>query len=145
MKRLVLLIFILGLFNIIGFAQKYPVVILPGQQKIITASNDTLWVLKNSQVNNALIQSKQLKICEKEFKNTQQQINILKQQYAQKDSMYQATVKMMNKYKSNWEDCKASLNGMADDYKKALKHQRLLLLGTATASIVSFVLGAIIF
>ena len=145
MKQFTVLIFILGLFTVSLFAQKYPEVVLPGQQKLIKAGNDTLWVLKNSQVNNALIQSKQLKICEKEFKNTQEQIKLLKQQYAQKDSMYQATVKMMNKYKSNWEDCKTSLNGVADDYKKALRHQRFLLMGAATASVVSFILGAIIF
>ncbi len=142
-KILTILIIILVSWHL--NAQQYPIVIRPGETKTISANNDTLWVFKNSQANKALAIAKKYEICQKQINLYEQQVQNLKQQSAQRDSMYQSTKQMMETYQKNWDECRIALKAISKEYKKAVQKQKLITIGGIVISVASFALGAILF
>ena len=85
MRKIYLLLIILLSINFGSFAQKFPIPVRPGDTiNIITrnklfnlpAKNDTLWILKNTQLQNAIIKAKNLELSELEITELKNQISL---------------------------------------------------------------------
>ncbi len=140
MKKTILIVILVALFGGLKAQQ----VIYPGQSKVIKAK-DTLVVINIRQFNNTIKVAGKYEYTLREINLYKQQIENLKEQLVQKDTMYSATVEMMNKYKSNWDTCKQDLETVSKKYKACATKQRIFFYGGIAASVVSFVLGAVIF
>ncbi len=145
MRIKILTLFILLFSTLHVWPQVFPIVIRPGETKTITANNDTLWVFNNSQANKALAIAKKYEICQKQINLYKQQVENLKQQTAQRDSMYQSTKQMMETYQKNWDECRIALKAVSKEYRKAVQTQKLITIGGIVISVASFALGAILF
>lgn len=149
-NKRILLFFTLFFITFGTYAQvKYPVPVRPVDTLVLItprgnyqldAFNDTLWVFKNTQFQNALIKAKQLELCEEETNEYKNIVNLYKNQSVEKDSLIQVYVRDRDHYKENWEVCE-------DDFNKLIlinKKNSLIKKLTIVAIPVAFVIGYLI-
>ncbi len=137
--------FLVLLFVVAAFAQQYPRAVLPGEKYVVQPANDTLWILTNSQANKALIAAKNYKICQQEIDIYKKQVENLKQQIVEKDSIIRDTKQMMEKYRSSFEECNDGIKVVAKRYERCKRTQKLYLISGVAVSVITFFIGAIYF
>ncbi len=146
MKKI--LIIVAFLLPIVVFSQKYPIAIRPGDTLVVISKNtytlplknDTLWVMKNSQLQNAIIKAKKLGICEEEVTEFQKQILLHKQKEAAQDSLNQILTKDRDYYMNTWNVCEQDIQKLGRMQKRQKLFTKLALAGIP----VAFVIGLFI-
>lgn len=117
-------------------AQKYPMLIPSGTEQLISASADSLWILSNNQFNNALADSKELKIMKQELSTHQEISELYKKKSAQQDSLITTLEKDRNFYMNTWKTCDADLEKMVKTTKKQKTYTRIALVSIPVAFLV---------
>ncbi len=138
MRKILILFIILLPFTAFG---QYPIPVRKGDTlKIVKketvdfiAVKDTLWILKNSQLQNAIIKANKLELCEEQTTEYKNLVKLLKEQGAEKDSL--STI-----LKKDWEICEKDIVKM-----DKLQQRQSLYTKIAVISIpVAFLIGLFI-
>ena len=116
----------------------YPYEILPGQSKTISAAQDTLWVLKHSQLQRALIAVKTNKLLNEEISVLKQKIETKSELTFETDSLVKLHQKDAEFYKNKWQESEQDIDKVVKKYKQ----QKLLKNIFMGGAIVTFFLGA---
>ncbi len=136
----------ISLFTIaICFGQNYPIPVVPGKSFTVKPDKDTLWIITDNQLENALIAVKKLQNADAQIANYQKQISIYKKQLAVKDSIIQLTKNQLDLYTKNIKKCRDDLNFAVQFNKKQKTLTRIAIYGGIASSIISFLIGAYIF
>jgi hypothetical protein len=146
MKKLFLIL--IFLLPILVFGQKYPISVRPGDTLIIISKktytlplkDDTLWVMKNSQLQNAIIKAKKLEVCEEEISEYKNQISLHKQKDAEQDSLIKILTKDRDYYMNTWNICEQDIQKLGRMQKRQKLYTKLALAGIP----VAFVIGLFI-
>lgn len=143
-SQVALLPFILFSFN--GFSQiEYPHAVLPGQKFNVVTTTDTIWLMKNSQFENAVSKAKLLNI-------TEQQLQLQKALTQNRDSVItQLNGKInvldtaYNHYKTMWTDCDKNLqNKEIEAVKLKESRKKTGIFAGLGGLIIGFIIGIII-
>lgn len=134
--------------NIFAFSQKYPIVVRPGdtltikgkKNYTIPLKEDTLWVMKNSQLQNAIIKAKKLEICEEQITEYKKEIDLHKQKDSEQDSLINILKKDRDYYMNNWNTCETDIQKLG----RMQKRQKLMKKLAIIAIPVAFVLGTFV-
>ncbi len=145
MKKIFLLIILLGLSFGIFAQQRYPIAVLPGKQFLVKPVGDTLWVITDSQLNRALIAVKELKNADLQIENYRKQLDNLNKQLAQKDSIIDLVTKNRDYYEKNWKDCSNNLKILVEENQKEANKLKAAKIIGGVATVAAFILGAYIF
>lgn len=121
-------------------AQKYPVVVLPGEKQTVEPKTDTLWILKDSQLKRAIISAKKLKIEEEINAELYEEISVLKSKDLVKDSLILDLKEDCNFYKKKWDVCSNDI----DILIKKNKRQKLYTKVSLAGAVVAFIVGVLI-
>jgi len=121
-------------------AQKYPVVILPGEQKLVKPVTDTLWLLKDSQLKKAIISAKKLRIEEEINAELHKKVYVLESKDLIKDSLILDLKADRNFYKDKWDVCSQDIDILIQKNKKQKLYTKISLAGIA----VAFIAGLLI-
>jgi hypothetical protein len=140
MHKILLLIF-LSISGLTSFAQNYPEVILPNSTKTIESNNDTLWILKNSQLDNAIIAKKKLAVELEITKELKGKIAILEKKGITQDSLVNILTKDRDYYVTNWKTCTDDVEGLLRQSRRQKLFSRLAYAGIVVAFIGGFLLG----
>ena len=135
---LVLLFLISGNFV---FSQSYPEVILPNSSKTIESQNDTLWILTDRQLNNALISKKKLIAEEEISKNLREKISLMEAKDKTKDSLTSILTKDRDFYMNNWKTCTGDIDVLLKQNRRQKWFARLGYAGIVVAFVVGFFVG----
>lgn len=137
------LLSLLLLVPLLALAQepKYPIEILPGQSKTFSPSSDTLWVLKHSQMQKALMFGKENKLLQEEVQLLRQQVQTHGQLNNATDTLAQYYAKDAAHYKGYWQECDKDLQIVARKYKRQKLYNKFFLGGI----VASFALGLLLF
>ncbi len=122
-------------------AQKYPIVILPGEQELIKPLNDTLWVLKDSQLKKAIISAKKLIIEEEINAELYQKVSLLESKGLVTDSLIIDLKDDRNFYKTKWDVCSEDIDILLQKNKKQKVFTRIALVGVVVAFIAGLVIN----
>lgn len=141
MNKLFLIVFVVLLPSLVLGQKKYPQEILPGQQKLVTAAQDTLWVLKHSQLQRALIFAKENKLLKEEILVLKQKVGTKSNLNSECDSLVSLHQKDAIFYKEKWLESDKDMDKVVRKYKQQ-KLMKNIFLGGMFAS---FVLGAYLF
>jgi hypothetical protein len=138
-------ILIILLFTTLSFsysikAQKYPVVVLPGEQKVLKPDFDTLWVLKDSQLKKAIVSAKKLKISEEINAELYKKVNLLKQKNLIKDSLIIDLKEDRKFYEDKWNTCQQDVDILIKQNKKQKLFKNIALGGIIVAFIAGFLI-----
>jgi len=114
-KKIICLLFLIIPLYVV--AQQYPQEIMPGTSKTITATTDTLWILKNSQLKNAIIKAKELEIANQQIEELKKIIGKTDTKDTEKDSLIVDLKKDRDYYKDIWQKTDNNLNKVAKEYK----------------------------
>jgi len=132
---------------IVGFSQKFPIPVKPGDSLIIKlekykyeikVENDTLWVMKNSQLQNAIIKAKKLQICEEEIVEYKKNTSFLKEQSIEKDSLISILKKDRDFYQKSWKECDTDIQKVLKDNKRLRLYKNIAYAGIPAAFIIGF-------
>jgi Flp pilus assembly protein TadB len=102
--------------------------------------DDTLWVMKNSQLQNAIIKAKKLEVCEEEISEYKNQISLHKQKDAEQDSLIKILTKDRDYYMNTWNICEQDIQKLGRMQKRQKLYTKLALAGIP----VAFVIGLFI-
>lgn len=140
MQKLVL-VFLLML-PLLGLAQKdYPYVILPGQEQTVGSATDTLWVMKHSQMQKAIMAAKENKLLKDQVTTLTEKISLMDNRGGAQDSLAILYRDKAEHYEKQWRDCDKDLQIVAKQYKK----QRIMTYVASAGVVVSLLLGVFIF
>lgn len=131
------------LLPLLGLAQEpsYPMEVLPGQSKTISSRNDTLWVLKHSQMQKALSFGKENRLLKEEIDILRQKIGTQNNITQEKDTLNSLHAKDAVYYKQLWQDTDKDLQTVAQKYKRQKLYNKILMGGV----VASFILGVFLF
>lgn len=104
------------------------------------AKNDTLWILKNTQYQNALIKAKRLELSEIEIVELKNQINLYKDINTEQDSLVSVIKKDRAFYEKNLKECSNRFEIMAARARRQSLYKKLALVGIPVAFAVGFFL-----
>ena len=135
------LIFIAMICSLSLYSQNYPEVILPGESKTVEPGNDTLWILKDSQVKKAIISAKKLQIEEEISSELRKKVDLMTQKDLVKDSLITDYKKDRDYYMKNWKDCTNDVDLLIKKNKKQKLYTRLSLLGVVVAFVAGILIG----
>lgn len=135
---LVLLILFAG---ITVSAQTYPEVILPNSTKTIESKNDTLWILKESQLQKAIISAKKLAIEEEISKELKNKISLMETKDKTKDSLIIDIKKDRDYYINNWKTCTTDIDVLLKQNRRQKWFARLGYIGIAISFVAGFLIG----
>ena len=135
-----ILLFLLLSFSYIAHAQKYPVVVLPGEQKVLKSEIDTLWVLKDSQLKKAISAAKKLKITEEINAELYKKVDLLEQKNLIKDSLIIDLKEDRKFYENKWNTCQQDMDILIKQNKKQKLFKNVALAGIIVAFIAGFLI-----
>lgn len=135
-----IVLFTLLSFSYFAHAQKYPVAVLPGEQKNLKPVTDTLWVLKDSQLKKAIIAAKKLKITEEINSELYKKVDLLKQKNLIKDSLIIDLKEDRKFYENKWNTCQQDIDLLIKENKKQKLFRNVALAGVVVAFIAGFVI-----
>ncbi len=135
-----ILLFLLLSFSYIAHAQKYPVVVLPGEQKVLKPEIDTLWVLKDSQLKKAITAAKKLKITEEINAELYKKVDLLEQKNLIKDSLIIDLKEDRKFYENKWNTCQQDVDILIKQNKKQKLFKNVALAGIIVAFIAGFLI-----
>jgi len=138
-KHILLVIILFS--NIIVFAQTYPEVILPNSSKTIESNNDTLWILKESQLQKAIIAAKKLAIEEEISKELRNKISLMEKKELTKDSLNADITKDRDYYINNWKTCSSDIDLLLKKNRRQKLFTRLGYVGIVIAFVAGFFIG----
>jgi hypothetical protein len=122
-------------------SQNYPEVILPFSNKTIMSENDTLWVLKESQLKNALLSAKKLAIEEEINRELKKKVSLLEVQNTVNDSLVMDLKKDRDFYIAYWNTCKDDIDLLLRKHQRQKFFLRLSFAGIAVAFVAGFLIG----
>ena len=122
-------------------AQKYPIVILPGEQELIKPSTDTLWILKDSQLKKAIISAKKLRIGEEINAELHKKVSLLESKGLVTDSLIIDLKEDRNFYKTKWDVCSQDIDILIQKNKKQKLFTKVALVGVVIAFIAGLVIN----
>jgi hypothetical protein len=112
---------------------QYPKSVLPGQKLEVASGKDTLWILNNTQFDNALIHAKELKICDSAavvqkqvIANRESVIATQKEKINILDTAYQH-------YKNLWSACDSSLQKKEIEVVNVKKSKKIIAIASTIA------------
>lgn len=132
--------FIIFSFSYSAVAQKYPVVVLPGEQKLLKPEFDTLWVLKDSQLKKAITAAKKLKITEEINAELYKKVDWLEQKNLIKDSLIIDLKEDRLFYENKWNTCQQDIDLLIKQNKKQKLFKNVALAGIIVAFIAGFLI-----
>ena len=146
MRNLLILFFLLISLEV--FSQKFPIPVRTGDTlQIVKADGiynvqvkDTLWILKNSQFQNALIIAKQNELCEEEVKEYKELVNLLKEQGAEKDSLVVVLKKDRDYYQNIWKTCDEDIVLMGKIQKRQSLYTKIAIICIPVAFVIGLLL-----
>ena len=136
-----ILFIIIVLSGIAASAQTYPEVILPNSTKTIESKNDTLWILKESQLQKAIIAAKKLAIEEEISKELKNKISLMETKDKTKDSLIIDLKKDRDYYMNNWKTCTADVDILLKQNRRQKWFARLGYIGIAVSFVAGFFIG----
>jgi hypothetical protein len=145
MKKIAIIILFFILQSTV-FGQKYPIPVRPGETLTITGiktniilplKDDTLWVMKNSQLQNAIIKAKKLEICEEQISEYKNQTALHKQKDQTQDSLLNIMTKDRDYYMNTWKTCDQDIQKLGRMQKRQKLYTKLAIIAIP----VSFVIG----
>ena len=104
-----------------SFAQGYPQKIPAGQEKTLKVDSQALWVLKESQFDQALADSKKLKVVEEKVEQLQKIKTKLKEKSVVQDSLIDTLKNERQYYRNLWKQTEKDLKTMG---AKTIKQRR---------------------
>lgn len=122
-------------------AQNYPEVILPFSTKTVVSENDTLWVLRESQLKKALLSAKKLAIEEEINVELKKKISLLETRNTVNDSLIIDLQKDRDFYISYWNTCKDDIDLLLRKHQRQKFFLRLSFAGIAVAFVAGFLIG----
>jgi len=137
-KSILLISFTLTCFSL--FAQNYPEVILPGDSKTVNSGNDTLWILRDSQLKKAIISAKKLQIEEEISSELRKKISLMTEKDVVKDSLIADLKTDRDFYMKNFKECTNDVDLLI----KKNKRQKLFTRMSMAGIIVAFVAGILV-
>ncbi|MCF6241842.1 MAG: hypothetical protein L3J74_10925 [Bacteroidales bacterium] len=140
--RLISIILLFAAFSLsyLAHAQKYPVVVLPGEQKVLKPDFDTLWVLKDSQLKKAIIAAKKLKIADEINAELYKKVDLLEQKNLIKDSLIVDLKEDRKFYEDKWNTCQQDVDILIKQNKKQKLFKNVALAGVVVAFIAGFLI-----
>jgi hypothetical protein len=140
MQKLLVVLLILG--PLLSKAQKdYPYAILPGAQQTAGATSDTLWVMKHSQMQKAIVAAKENKILKEQIVALNEKIALMGNRGGVQDSLTFLYRDKAEHYEKQWRECDNDLQIVAKQYKK----QRILTYVASAGIVASLLLGVFLF
>jgi len=136
-----LFIFIVLLQGISINAQTYPEVIMPGETKSVESGNDTLWILKDSQLKKAIVSAKKLQLEEEISVELKKKIALMQEKDLVKDSLIVNYKTDRDFYVNNWKDCTNDIELLLRKQKKQKLYTRLSLAGVVVAFVAGILIG----
>ena len=150
MKKIILLSFILIILISSSKAQRFPLPIksadtlrlhtLKGIYRIPN-NNDTLWIFKNTQFQQALIKAKKLELTELEIIELNNKVSLLEKQANTKSELVTVVKKDRDFYKKNWETCEDDFDVLAKRIKRKSLYTKLAIAGIPVAFVTGFLMG----
>ena len=130
------------------FAQKFPIPVRSGDTLQIVKADaiynvpvkDTLWILKNSQFQNALIIAKKNELCEEEVLEYKGLVDLLKEQGAEKDSLTVILKKDRDYYQNIWKTCDEDIVKMGKIQKRQSLYTKISLICIPVALVIGILL-----
>lgn len=122
-------------------AQNYPEVILPFSTKTVVSENDTLWVLRESQLKKALLSAKKLALEEEINVELKKKISLLETRNTVNDSLIIDLQKDRDFYISYWNTCKDDIDLLLRKHQRQKFFLRLSFAGIAVAFVAGFLIG----
>jgi len=139
LKKILFISFLIANFSAI--AQIYPIEIRPGETKTIESGNDTLWILKDSQVKKAIMAAKKLKVEEEISIELRKKVSLIEEKDLIKDSLIIDLKKDRDFYMRNWKDCTNDVDLLITKCRRQKLYTRLSLGGIAVAFIAGFLIA----
>ncbi len=122
-------------------AQKYPIVVMPGEQKLVQPKNDTIWLLNDRQLRKAIIAAKKLKIEEEINAELHKKVSLLESKDLVKDSLVLDLKADRNFYKDKWDVCSQDVDILIQKNKRQKNFTRISLAGVVAAFIVGILIN----
>jgi hypothetical protein len=151
MKKIII-IFVITLFAVsqIYSQNKFPVPVKPSDSLILVTKSgtyrlenfkDTLWVMKNSQFQNALIKAKTLGLVEEQNREYKILTDKLKEKSAEQDSLIAVYIKDRDYYQKNWKICEDDFDYLTKKCKKNNIFKKLSIIAIPVAFVVGYFVG----
>ena len=121
-------------------AQKYPIVVFPGEQKLVQPTNDTIWLLNDRQLRKAIISAKKLKVEEEINAELHKKVSLLESKDLIKDSLVLDLKADRNFYKDKWDVCSQDIDILIRKNKRQKFYTKISLAGV----VVAFIAGILI-
>lgn len=133
MKKIILLLSIIALAGYITAQTVYPVHIPRGQSKTLSADEFDLFVLKQSQFDNALADSKQLKLYKEEVSELKKTIDLYEEKTKELEGLKATIERDRDFYKENWQTCDTDLQKIGSNLKRQKLFTRIALISIPIA------------
>jgi hypothetical protein len=124
-----------------AFAQTYPEVILPNSSRTIESKGDTLWILKESQLQRAIMAAKKLTIEEEISNELRNKIFLMDEKDRTKDSLVNFLKNDRDYYMNNWKTCSNDIEIILKKQGRQKLFARLAYAGIGVAFIAGFLIG----
>lgn len=145
------IILFFGLFFLIfnTFGQRFPLPVFTGDSLIIVKKyetkvlvvKDTLWIMKHSQLQNAIAKAKKLELEELKTKELNNKIKNLENISKEKEDLISVVKKDRDYYKKNWNVCDEDLKKTLKKCRRKTFYTKLLAAGIPAAFVVGFLIG----
>ena len=124
MRFLVFLMFVCFFFGVQA-QQEYPLEIIPGKSKHVTAKSDTLWVIDNTQMKKGINDNLKLKNAEVMFVEFESEMKTLSNVIALKNGLIKKNKDGLDQYKKQWEESENQLIKEEEKVKKVKSKNKL--------------------
>lgn len=127
MTKYLLLLFIISIISLNGFTQEitYPYKIKKGEKQTFENKEFDVWILKESQFDRALADSKQLDISRNLVEELENKIKALEEKDIEKDGLIETLKKDRDHYMGIWKETDKDLTELAKITKKEIRKKRL--------------------
>ncbi len=140
MKKQILIVFFVLLAWSVLAQQSYPIHIPKGQSKTLQATDFDLWVLKDSQFNRALSDSKELKLIKEQVEELKKSIDLHEEKEKELQKLADTYKKDRDYYQTNWKKCDKDIQQVGSAYKR----QKIIARVSLIAVPVAFIGGLLI-
>ncbi len=146
MKRLSLFLVLLLIAGFI-YGQKFPIPVKPGDTLVLKTvkgnynfptKTDTFWILKNSQLQNAISKARKLDLSEQEVLELKRKNSILKEVGIEKDSLVSVVKKDRDFYQEKWKVCETDFGVVARKAKRRRLFTRLAIIAIPVAFVAGY-------
>jgi hypothetical protein len=121
--------------------QTYPEVILPNSSRTIESNSDTLWILKQSQLQRAIMTAQKLAI-EVEISNElRKKISLMEEKEKTQDSLINILKTDRDYYMNNWKTCATDIELVLKKHSRQKLFARLAYAGIGIAFVAGFLIG----